>query len=265
MTKISFIGAGNMGNAMIQGIIKHTKDCLVSVYDVDINKTGNLKQYNNINIASTIYEVCKESKYIVLAVKPQYYLSVFEQIKDFLNKEHIIITIAPGFSIQKTKEYLGDKVRVVRAMPNTPALVGEGMTAYCYNENEINQTEVSKINGIFSSFGKCIQIKESDMEAVIATSGSSPAYAYLFIEAMADAAVSFGLTREVAYTLAAQSLKGAAQMVLDTKKQPGELKDAVCSPGGTTIQAVMKLEETQFRNSVIQAMIACYTKAKNMG
>lgn len=264
MTHIGFIGSGNMGSAMIQGISNTTNDCMVYVYDIDINKLNHLNQSPNIQIVSSIKEICIQSKYIVLSVKPKYYNDIFKEIKEYINNEHIIVTIAPGYSIERTKEVLGNEVRVVRAMPNTPALVGEGMTAYCCVENEMTDIEQSEIIKLFSSFGKCIKVKEEDMEAVTATSGSSPAYAYLFIEAMADAAVSFGLERETAYLLAAQSIKGAAQMVLDTKKHPGELKDAVCSPGGTTIQAVMKLEEGQLRNSVIQAMVACYEKAKDM-
>lgn len=263
MTLVGFIGTGNMGSAMIEGIANGAKDVSLFAYDIDKNKVANLER-KEVAIVSSPKELCEKAKYIVLAVKPQYYPDVFKQIKNHLSKKHIMITIAPGFSINKVKGYLGETIRLVRAMPNTPALVGEGMTAYCFLDDEITKQEHTVIKQLFSCFGNCIKIEEAHMEAIIATTGSSPAYAYLFIEAMADAAVSFGIGRDDAYMLSAQALKGAAQMVLETKQHPAQLKDAVCSPGGTTIDAVLKLEETQFRNSIIQAMTACYEKATNM-
>jgi len=263
MTKIGFIGTGNMGGAMIHGIMNNPKDVQVVAYDIDPVKIRQLG-HNNIQIAHSIKEICEKTKYIILAVKPKFYVDVFRELQKDLTSEHIIVTIAPGFSIAKTKGFLGSTVKVVRAMPNTPALVGEAITAYCYEKGDMIKDEHTTIQQLFSSFGEYIEIQECDMEAIIATSASSPAYAYLFIEAMADAAVSFGIQRQDAYMLAAQALKGAAQMVLETGKHPAQLKDEVCSPGGTTIQAVAKLEETQFRNSIIKAMTACYEKAVEM-
>lgn len=263
MTWLGFIGAGNMGSAMIQGIAKGANDISLYAYDIDKSKTDELAK-GSVNIGSSPQEICEKTKYVVLAVKPQYYPEVLGQIKNSITKEHVMITIAPGYSISKIKSYLGENVRVVRAMPNTPALVGEGMTGYCFLDDDITSDEHEIIRGIFSHTGKSLRIEERNMEAIVATSGSSPAYAYLFIEAMADAAVSFGIPRQDAYMLSAQALKGAAQMVLETKKHPAQLKDDVCSPGGTTIQAILKLEETQFRNSVIKAMVANYDKAMSM-
>jgi len=263
MTKIGFIGTGNMGSAMIHGIMNNPKDLEVVAYDIDPLKINQLG-HDHIQVAHSIKEICEKTKYIILAVKPNFYVDVFRELQKDLTEKHIIITIAPGFSIAKTKGFLGSTVKVVRAMPNTPALVGEAMTAYCYEKGDVTEDEHLTIKQLFTSFGESIEIQECDMEAIIATSGSSPAYAYLFIEAMADAAVSFGIQRDDAYMLAAQALKGAAQMVLETGNHPAQLKDAVCSPGGTTIQAVVKLEETQFRNSIIKAMTACYEKALQM-
>ncbi len=263
MNLVGFIGIGKMGSAMIKGIANRANDVSLYAYDIDKSKTKDLGD-RNISIVDSVEEICKQSKYIVLAIKPQYYPDIFKQIKHCLNNDHIIITIAPGYSINKVKKYLGHVIKVVRAMPNTPALVGEGMTAYCFTDNDLSDDEHEVIKSLFSNFGNYVKIDEENMEAIIATSGSSPAYGYLFIEAMADAAVSFGISRDDAYTMAAQALKGAAQMVLETKKHPAQLKDDVCSPGGTTIQAVLKLEETQFRNSIIKAMTACYDKANSM-
>ena len=148
-------------------------------------------------------------------------------------------------------------------MPNTPALVGEGITAVCPNE-QVTDKELTQVCEVLESFGKAEVIKESMMDAVIAVSGSSPAYVFMFIEAMADAAVAEGMPRAQAYQFAAQSVLGSAKMVLETGKHPGELKDMVCSPAGTTIEAVRVLEQTGFRGSVMECMKACADKSRNM-
>ena len=148
-------------------------------------------------------------------------------------------------------------------MPNTPALVGEGMSAVCANEN-VTEEEMQTVLGIFNCLGKAQSVSENIMDAVTAVSGSSPAYVFMFIEAMADAAVRGGMSRDMAYTFAAQAVLGSAKMVLETKKHPAELKDMVCSPGGTTIDAVAVLEEEGMRNAVMKAMEACINKSKEM-
>ncbi|SJU01472.1 Pyrroline-5-carboxylate reductase [Clostridioides difficile] len=148
-------------------------------------------------------------------------------------------------------------------MPNTPALVGEAMSAICPNAN-VSKEDMEVCKKVFESFGECVEISEKDFHAFIALCGSSPAYIFMFIEAMADGAVKLGIPRNKAYKMAAQSVLGSAKMVLDTRKHPGELKDAVCSPGGTTIDAVVELEKLGFRSSVIEAMDKCAEKSKNM-
>jgi len=263
MIKIGFIGIGNMGSAMANGISK-AKSAEVFAYDIDERKASNVNQ-NEVKILKSTKEIFEKSQYVVLAIKPQYYKELFKEIKEYITSEHIIVTIAPGFTIKSVKKALGEKTKIVRTMPNTPALVNEGMTAYCFIEEDIDDKAHDELKTIFSSFGKYIKINETDIEAFITIAGSSPAYAYVYMEAMADAAVSFGLARDVSYELAAQALKGAAQMVLESKKHPGVLKDAVCSPGGGTIQAILKLEETGFRNSIIQSMKAVYEKSIEQG
>ena len=148
-------------------------------------------------------------------------------------------------------------------MPNTPALVGEAMSAICPNEL-VNEEELKEVMDIFNAFGKSEVLSEKDFHGFIALCGSSPAYVYMFIEAMADAAVREGISREKAYKLAAQSVLGSAKMVLETGEHPAKLKDNVCSPGGTTIEAVLELEETGFRSSVMSAMKKCSKKSKKM-
>jgi pyrroline-5-carboxylate reductase len=160
------------------------------------------------------------------------------------------------------KDALGFDARIVRAMPNTPALLGEGMTGVCYDQTALNFEEKDVIEKFFSSFGKYKVVEERLMSAVTCVSGSSPAYVYMFIEALADSAVKYGMPREAAYEMAAQTVVGAAKMVLETKEHPGKLKDMVCSPGGTTIAAVSALEEYGFRNSIIKATDACFGVAE---
>lgn len=262
MSSIGFIGVGNMGEAMAKAI-QRTGEHKIWIYD--INKVCYTKFDDDvINKAQSLQEVIDNTKYVVLSVKPQYYKGVCEQIKSLLDK-HIIITVAPSVTIADAKGLLGENTKVIRTMPNTPALVNSGVTAYCYNSNDISEEEISAFIRMFECFGIVVKLDEHLMEAAVATTGSSPAYAYMFIEAMADASVSFGIPRSTAYEMAAMAIKGACEMVLTTKKHPGELKDAVTSPGGTTIKAVAKLEETGFRSSIISAMEACYNRALEMG
>ena len=171
----------------------------------------------------------------------------------------MIVSIAAGKTIAAIEDSFGKPVKLVRAMPNTPALVGEAMSALCVNQN-VTPEELKEVQALFNSFGKSEVISES----LIGVSGSSPAYVYMFIEAMADAAVADGMPRAQAYKFAAQSVYGSAKMVLETGKHPGELKDAVCSPAGTTIEAVAALEAGGFRNTVISAQRACSQKSRDM-
>lgn len=161
------------------------------------------------------------------------------------------------------EEWLGDDLKIIRTMPNTPALVGQAMSAVCPNKN-VSEEELKYCINIFESFGECEVLEEKYFDGFIAVAGSSPAYVFMFIEAMADGAVKLGIPRAKAYKMAAQSVLGSAKMVLETGKHPGELKDMVCSPAGTTIDAVVELEKLGFRNSVIQAMDKCAEKSKNM-
>ena len=152
---------------------------------------------------------------------------------------------------------------LVRAMPNTPAMVGEGLTAWCCGEN-VTEGQQKLAQKLLSSFGRAEAVPEHLMDAVVAVSGSSPAYAFIMVEAMADAAVAQGMPRQQAIAFAAQALLGSAKMVLETGRHPAELKDMVCSPGGTTIEAVRMLEKTGFRSSLMEAMDACWKKSKGM-
>ena len=252
--KLAFIGAGNMAQAMIGGVLRKgllPKNEIIATAATQKTIDTVAAQYG-VNVTLDNKEAAK-ADIIVLAVKPVYYVS----------SEQIIVTIAAGKSVAWVEEAFGGSHKIVRTMPNTPALVGEGITAVCPNAN-VGEEDLKQVCDILESFGKAEVISEKIMDAVIAVSGSSPAYVFLFIEAMADAAVAEGMPRAQAYQFAAQSVLGSAKMVLETGKHPGELKDMVCSPAGTTIDAVRVLEQGGLRGIVMDAMHACAEKNRNM-
>ena len=199
----------------------------------------------------------------MLAVKPQFYEAVITEVKDLVREDQLMITIAPGKTLAWLEEKFGKKVKLVRTMPNTPAMVLEGMTAACVNE-AVTKEEQEYAYEILNCFGKTEFVPERLIDAVVAVSGSAPAYVFMMIEAMADAAVSEGMPRPQAYKFAAQAVLGSAKMVLELGKHPGELKDMVCSPAGTTIEAVRVLEERGFRSALIEAMKACADVSRNL-
>ena len=263
--KIGFIGCGNMGKAMISGIIAskkiNTENILVSTKS--INSKEFIEKEFNINVTLNNEEVVRFSDILVLAIKPNMFREVIEEIKDKIKKETIIISIAAGITIDNLENLIGDEYKIVRTMPNTPALVREAISAVCYNKN-INNEDLDEVINIFNMFGKCEIIEEKYFHGFIALCGSSPAYVFMFIEAMADAAVKLGIPRNKAYKMAEQAILGSAKLALETGKHPGELKDMVCSPGGTTIEAVTELENGNFRSTIIKALEKCAEKSKNM-
>lgn len=263
--KLGFIGCGNMAGAMMGGIIGNGIFKAEDVYGSDLFAPSRekVKEMYGIHVTDSNLEVVKHADVMVLAVKPQYYESVITEIKDYVRPEQIIITIAPGKTLAWLEEKFGKEVKLVRTMPNTPAMVGEGMTGVCHNK-AVTAEELEYACKILGGFGKAEVLPESLMDVVVAVSGSSPAYVFMFIEAMADAAVAGGLPRTQAYKFAAQAVLGSAKMVLETGKHPGELKDMVCSPAGTTIKAVEVLEKNGFRSAVIEAMEKCAEVAKGM-
>ncbi len=262
---IGFIGCGNMGGAMIGGIIKANLFSPENVIVGDLNEKSLEQCVERYGIRTTTNnnEVAKAADILILSIKPNLYEVVIKGIKDQVKENVIIVTIAAGKSISGTEEMFGRKLKIVRVMPNTPALVGEGMAALCPNEI-VTKEEIGGIVSIFESFGKAEIVSEKLMDAVTSVSGSSPAYVYMFIEAMADAAVLDGMPRNQAYKFAAQAVLGSAKMVLETGMHPGALKDMVCSPGGTTIEAVAVLEEKGLRAAVLAAMKSCTKKSKEM-
>lgn len=262
--KLGFIGSGNMAKAMMRGIIKsgllpadEIMASDLSAANLEATKTSLNVNVTNDNLSVAACDI------VVLSVKPQYYADVIHQIAPCVKESTLIVTIAPGMTMEKVCGLFGREIKLVRTMPNTSAMVGEGMTAACANQ-KVTPEEMDYVCSLLKGFGKCAVVSESMMDAVVAISGSSPAYVDIMIEALADGAVMEGMPRALAYQFAAQAVLGSAKMVLETGKHPAELKDMVCSPAGTTIEAVRVLEEKGFRSSLIEAVSACVQKARSM-
>jgi pyrroline-5-carboxylate reductase len=263
--RIGFIGCGSMAKAMIGGIIKSGYAGPGNVYASNTSP-GNLEQMKEwYGIATTMdnLEVARECRILFLSVTPDKYAAVIDEIKDSIMDEAMIIMIAAGQTIAQNEQRFGRPVKLARSMPNTPMLVGEGMAAVSVNE-KITEDDKLLIKEIFECFGKVEFVEENLMDVVSGVSGASPAYAYMFIEALADGAVLQGMPRQQAYVFASQAVLGAAKMVLETGMHPGALKDEVCSPGGATIEAVASLEENGLRSAVIKAVEACVKKSQSM-
>ncbi|MCC3866916.1 pyrroline-5-carboxylate reductase [Terrisporobacter mayombei] len=263
--KLGFIGAGNMAKAMMGGIIRNEiipcEEIIAS--DAYAPSLASARESLNIETTESNLKVIEEAEVVVLAVKPQYYASVINEVKDHIRENQIIVTIAPGQTLERLNSLFDRDVKIVRTMPNTPALVCEGITGVCHNDL-VTKEELDYVCNILSGFGEVEVVGENLMDVVVSVSGSSPAYVYMFIEALADGAVADGMPRDKAYKFAAQAVMGSAKMVLDTGKHPGELKDMVCSPGGTTIEAVRVLEEKGFRSAIIECMKSCVNKARGL-
>lgn len=263
--KLGFIGCGNMASAIMSGIIQNGIFKPEEIIGADVFAAGREKAKANLGIEVTAnnVEVVEKAEIIVLSVKPQFYEEVICEIKDTVKEKQMIITIAPGKTLAWLEEKFGKAVKIVRTMPNTPAMVQEGMTGACKN-GYVTEDEMEYACKILRGFGEVEVIPERLMDAVVTVSGSSPAYVFMMIEAMADAAVAEGMPRAQAYKFAAKAVMGSAKMVLETGKHPAELKDMVCSPAGTTIEAVKVLEAAGFRSALMEAMEVCAEKSRNM-
>ena len=255
--KIGFLGAGNMAGAILRGINDMEKGC----YDVNAAAMKRAEDELNTKTFADAQALCTWADIIVLAVKPQVMQKAVAPLTACL-KGKAVASIAAGWTIAQLTELLPES-RICRIMPNTPAMVGCGMTAIA-KESTFTEAEFACIQDVFASVGRVVVVEEQLMTAVISVSGSGPAYIYMVIEAMADAGVREGLARAVALELAAQTVLGSAKMVLDTGMHPAALRDMVCSPGGTTIEAVCVLEEKGLRNALESAVHACAVKADNM-
>lgn len=263
--KIGFIGLGNMAKAIIGGMLQNDmvqRSDIVGSAKTEETREAVRASYG-IDIKETNAEVARESEVLILAVKPQFFQTVIEEIRGEVATDTLIISIAAGKTLGWIEDAFGREIKLVRCMPNTPALVGAGCTGVCVNDR-VSQAETDYSIRLMESFGRACLVPEHLMDAVGAVSGSSPAYVFMFIEAMADAAVAAGMSRAQAYEFAAQAVYGSAKLVLESGRHPGELKDMVCSPGGTTIQGVRVLEERGMRGAVIDALTATVEQSKKL-
>jgi len=259
--KYGFIGCGNMGGAIARALRKKTSEIMISDPSKIAAETAAEMGCEYVD-NETLVKSCDR---IFLAVKPQMMEQVLSPLRCLL-AEHkpLLITMAAGLSISKIESFVGAKLPVIRIMPNTPVMVGKGMIQYCYNEL-VTQQDIDLFLDDMCYAGRLDQIPENLIDAASALSGCGPAFMYMFIEALADGAVACGLPRAKAQEYAAATMAGAAQMVLDSGKHPGELKDAVCSPGGSTIVGVQTLEEHGLRAAAIDCVINAYHKSKQLG
>jgi pyrroline-5-carboxylate reductase len=271
---ISCIGSGNMGTALMQAAAAIVGPGTIGFTDVDTAKAKAAAAKINGRTFSSNIEAVQAADYIFLAVKPQIYSIVLEEIAPALKervsagqgheKTPVLISMAPGWTVEKVQSCLGVKVPVARIMPNTPALISKGLIALCLSP-EVTADDAAGLEKILQGSGLVETLEEKYFDAVTGLSGSGPAFVYLFIEALADGGVRAGLPRDKALRYAAQTVLGSATMVLETGKHPGELKDMVTSPGGTTIAGVAALEKGAFRGTVISAVEAAWQRAVELG
>ena len=261
MAKIGFIGCGNMGSALCSAVAKAEETKNIYVADYIEKKAEELSEKIGVN-KSTNEEIAQNCDFIFLAVKPQNIEETISEIKETLKsrkEKAIIVSMAAGTDIVSIEKMLEEDFPVIRIMPNTPAKIGEGIIVYAANEL-VSWAEAEDFEAIMSKAGMIDRIPENLIDAASAVSGCGPAFVYMFIEALSDGAVNCGLPRDKALLYAAKTVSGAAQMVIETASHPATLKDAVCSPGGTTIEGVKALEDGSFRASAMNAVIKAYQK-----
>lgn len=262
--KIGFIGIGNMGSAMIKGILSAGLASELEVMASCRSQETQRRASEKLGIVVTLDNAkAADANVVFLAVKPAQLNKVAGEIRETLHEDQLIISIAAGCDLRALHFLFGENNHIIRSMPNTPAMVGEAMSALC-TDDKVSPEEKEKALELFNSFGRAEFVDEKLMDAVTGVSGSSPAFIYMIIEAMADAAVAEGMPRRQAYVFAAQSVLGSAKMVLETGKHPGELKDAVTSPAGTTIEGVAALENDGMRAAMIDAVRTAAQKSREM-
>jgi pyrroline-5-carboxylate reductase len=254
--KIGFIGSGNMASVLIKGILKAdlVNDNNIYASDIDLEKLDSLKSEYGINtVFKDNNKIVNECDVVIFAVKPQIMEKVIKEINSSLTSEKLFISIAAGISTEYIDSFTDTSLKIIRAMPNTPALIMEGATAICPGAN-VSEDDLRIAKEIFSAVGVVAIVDESQMDAVTGLSGSGPAYVFMIIEALSDAGVKMGLSRNVSMKLAAQTVMGAAKLQIDTGMHPGRLKDMVTSPGGTAIAGIHTLEQGGLRTTLINAV-----------
>ena len=263
---IGFIGAGNMAEALIRGLVKgnHVPAASVLASGPRRERLDELHARFGIDTLTDNRAVAQRCNLVVLSVKPQIMDKVLREIGDQLKPGTLVVSIAAGVDTATIEEAVADGVRVVRAMPNTPALVGAGATAVSPGKYA-SEADMATARALFDAVGITVELEEGHLDAVTGLSGSGPAYIFLILEALADAGVKVGLARRVAQRLAAQTVMGSAKMLLETDEHPGKLKDMVTSPGGTAIAGLHTLEEGGLRTTLINAVETATKRARELG
>jgi len=263
--KIGFIGAGNMAEALMRGVISKKlcgKDDIIASEIYEPRRKFISKELG-VEVSPDSKDVIKAAKFVILAVKPQQIGDVMTSLKGIFTKEHLLMSIAAGVTIETLKSYVPDS-KIVRVMPNQPCMVLASASAYSCSDN-VTEDDKKAVKDVLDAVGISMELKEELLDAVTGVSGSGPAYAYMIIGAMSDGGVLMGLPRDVSTKLAAQTLLGAAKVILETGEHPDKMKDIVCSPGGTTIEAVKILEDYGVRAAMISAVEAAVTRSKELG
>ncbi len=269
-TKLGFLGGGNMSQAILKGLLSasviNPKEIIVS--DVDAKKLNNLKKDFKVNTTLNNRETVKNSDVIIISVKPQNIDEVLQEASDLAQGKKLFISVAAGVPISKITGNLSGKqqkkLAVARTMPNTPALVLQGVTAISFSDH-VKKSDRRIVHQIFEAVGKTVEVEEDKLDAVTGLSGSGPAYIFTILEALSDAGVKMGLSRDVANKLTFQTVLGAAQLALESGKHPGHLKDMVTSPGGTTIYGIHALEAGGIRDALIGAVEAATKRSQELG
>lgn len=263
--KLCILGTGNMGDAILSGILSARlyKKGDVIVSDISEERLSKVKSKHGIETIQNNIEACTSSRFIVIAVKPGSMKSLLEEISDTISESNVIISVAAGVSISRIHGWLKKDVPVVRVMPNTPVVVKEGITAIAASPG-VKDDDLSVIKMVFDSMGKTVVLGEEYLNAVTGLSGSGPAYVFTIIEALSDGGVKVGLPRNTATLLAAQTVLGAAKMVLETGSHTGILRDMVTSPGGTTIEGLHQLETAGIRAALISAVEHAARRSKEL-
>jgi pyrroline-5-carboxylate reductase len=264
--RVGFLGAGNMGEAMIKGLLQTglVPAAAIAATDVRADRLQQIAKQYGVRAASSNVELVGEADVVILAVKPQIMGVVLKEISGAVDRGKLLISIAAGVPVAALRAALGKPARLIRVMPNTPALVLEGVTAIARAEG-LEPGDLEMAQELFGAVGRVVVLDEEALDAVTGLSGSGPAYVAIVIESLADGGVKMGLDRATAMTLAAQTVLGSARLILETGAHPGQLKDMVASPGGTTIAGIAALEEGGVRRTFISAVERATQRSRELG
>ena len=264
MPKLAFLGAGAMAQSLVRGLLNAQLTAPGDIVLFSPSGARDLADELGAHTATSPGEAIASAETIVLAMKPHQLENALEDLREQITASRLIVSVLAGVSTARIEACFAAPVPVVRAMPNTPSLVGAGAAAIC-GGTHANDADLENARALFAAVGLCVTVPESQMDAVVGVSGSGPAYVFTFIEALADGGVRAGLPRALAQQLAAQTVMGAAQMIAETGEHPGVLKDRVASPGGTTIAGLHELERGGLRGIVMDAVLAASERSRELG